>query len=582
MTILPFLAICLVTALLALLAGRRRGMAAIWLAGIGLAAAAVAGVVASGEPSTLGGTPIVIDGYLRQVVAFCCLAAILVTGIAATFDTRRRAAGRGPYPVGQIALAAALTLGPGAIALAAPPSVAPIPAAIAGAAALLGLLGAGREPANVAAGGHALRTAAVAGALLIAVAAIVVGVGDPLAGEPFAVGAASVALVVAATVRVGAIPFHTAIARLIPRAGLVAPIVVIWPAIPLVVAAAAVFASGVAPLELPLGLEHGLLAALALLTLIVAPIVAVTRRDIEHLVAYAIVADAGLVVLAFAGTDPAWEALRAWFLIEAISKTALVAWAAAMGEVFGTSSIVELAGWAFRAPLLGVALVLITGATIGLPSLAAFTLRQDVVGGAFAEPIATVALAVALTAVLPYLRLLLVGLFAQGVVTRRAPDERLRRPPPRPRDLTRVLPGAVPSGRPVAPPLGQREVVTPHRIDPAAERAAQRVGDVARRLAIGSDRTRPGSRGEGSGLAGPRTGSSGGRRSRGGSAVRRELALLAADIRAAWGLNLVPIAASLVLALSALAFTVGSGWLDLRAAAAESLPGPVATQPPSG
>jgi hypothetical protein len=361
----------------------------------------------------------------------------------------------------------------------------------------------------------------------------------------------------------------------------VAPVVVIWPAIPLVVAAAAVMASGIAPLELPLGLERGLVAAFAIVTLAVAPLVAVTRGDVEHLVAYAIVADAGLVVLAFAGTDSAWEGLRAWLLIFAITKTALVAWAVAMRELFGTSAIDDLDGWMFRAPLLGVALFLTAVGTVGLPGMAAFVLRRDISMEVFGQPLATVALVVAIGSVLPYIRMGLVGLYAQGVVTRRAPDERLRRPPPRPRDANRPLPGAVPTGRPAEFTQGPREVVTPRRTDPAAERAAARVGDVARRLAFGTgDRLGRRSPGDGRGLAEPRAGATGPPRGRGGSAVRRELSLMTADIRAAWNLNLVPAAALVVLALSALALIAGAGWVDLRAVAAENLPGPIATQPP--
>ena len=582
MTLLPFLALCLLTALVALVRGRHGSPRAIWIGGIGLAAASLAAVVASGEPSELGGTTVAIDSYLRFVLVMGCIAAILLTVLAATFDSRRRAAGRGPYPIGQIALAASLTLGATAIALAVPPTVAPIPAAIAGAAALLGLLGVGRDPANLVGGGHALRSTALAGALVIATAALVLGIGDPLAGEPFAIGAASLALVGAATIRIGAIPFHLSIARLVPRVGLVAPVVVIWPAIPLVIAAAAVMASGIAPLELPLGLERGLVAALAIVTLAVAPLVAVTRSDVEHLVAYAIVADAGLVVLAFAGTDSAWEGLRAWLLIFAITKTALVAWAVAMRELFGTSAIDDLDGWMFRAPLLGVALFLIAVGTVGLPGMAAFALRRDISLEAFGQPLATVALVIAVGSVLPYIRMGLVGLYAQGVVTRRAPGERLRRPPPRARDASRPLPGAVPTGRPAEFTQSPREVVTPRRTDPAAERAAARVGDVARGLAFGNgDRLGRRPSGDGRGLAEPRAGGVGGRpRGRGGSAFRRELSLMAADIRAAWALNLVPAAALVVLALSALALIAGAGWVDLRAMAAENLPGPIATQPP--
>ena len=282
---------------------------------------------------------------------------------------------------------------------------------------------------------------------------------------------------------------------------------------------------------------------MAAVTLIVAPIVAAMTDDLDHVVAYSIVADMGLVVLAFAAAVPAWEAIRTWLLIVAVSKTAFVAWSVAMRETYGSVRLSDLHGWVIRAPLLAAGLALVTLATLGAPTLAVAGVRRDLADAAFGEPLASAFFVAGLLAILPYLRLAAVGLSTPGALVRRAPDERLRRPTAW---IERARAAAASDARHARAPETRadagRGLAESLRRDPAADRAAARVADIARQFAIGArSSTVPGA---------DRSAASHGRRRRRGRHAGRlasRLAPLRAELGEAWRLNLVPVAASLVL-----------------------------------
>ena len=147
----------------------------------------------------------------------------------------------------------------------------------------------------------------------------------------------------------------------------------------------------------------------AALTLLVAPVVAAVTDDLDHVVAYSIVQDMGMVILAFAARDPVWEPLRTWLLVVAVSKSALVGWSVAMRERFGSVQLRDLHGWALHSPVLGGALAFIAVATMGVPTFAVAGVRRDIADAVFDEPLATVAFLVGLLALVPYLRLAAVG-----------------------------------------------------------------------------------------------------------------------------------------------------------------------------
>ncbi|MBM4409671.1 MAG: hypothetical protein FJ038_13985, partial [Chloroflexi bacterium] len=428
MSLLAFVALCLAAAAVSLVAIGRNGSTG-WLGAMALLGlAALAAVFMAPGPAVVGGARTEVDGYLRLVGTLGCMFGVGLTLVAATLDTGRHGADRDPFPIAAVPLACAAAIGLGALALAVAPAEAAIPATLAGIAGLMGLAVLPRSEASVIVGRGVLRVVAVAGTLVTGGAVLLLATDHPLAAEPTAIGGAALLVAGGVGLRIGAMPFHATVARLLPRAGLAAPFVLIWAAIPLVVCAVAVLASGVATPGLPLTAERGLIAVAAVVTLLAAPIVAAVTDDLDHVVAYSIVADMGLVLLAFAATPPSWEAIRAWLLIVATSKTALVAWSVAMRDVYGSVRLSDLHGWAIRAPGLAGALALVGIATLGVPTFASANVRRDIADAVFREPFASAAFAASLVAVLPYLRLAAVGLSTPSPAVYRAPDERLRRP----------------------------------------------------------------------------------------------------------------------------------------------------------
>jgi hypothetical protein len=648
MALVPFVVACLVTSLIAVSVLRSARPVGSWLALAGLVVAALLALALPTGTTAIGGVSFEVDGYLRLVVAVGCVVAILLTALAAAVrptlprtgvapvvpaETERRA-----IPVAAVPLAAALALGPAAIALGLPPQTAALPAALVGLAALLGLIVLARDESNLAAGRQLFRAVAVAAALVVVGTAAALGDTTAVAGQPVALGTAAVALAVAVGVRTGAIPFHATVARVLPRAGLVSPFVLLWAALPLVVVAAGVVATGIAPSALEgLGLERGAIVVVAALTLLVAPVVASLTDDLDHVVAYSIVQDMGIVVLAFAGRDAVWEPLRTWLLVVAASKSALVGWSIAMRERFGSVQLADLHGWALVSPVLGGALAFVAVATIGVPTFAVAGVRRDIADAAFDEPVATVAFLVGLLAIVPYLRLAAVGLTAPSPAVRRATPERFRRPHAWV-ERARAAAAARKAGRARATPSrNPNEGTTPGRgpaeasgagqRDPAAERAAARVADIARKFATGAHRSDAGAsavEGRGSGASGgpadvagtraatarasadrraidPATSDRAGTdpaRTRAASGPPRprqprprprqaaRFASLRTELVELWALNLVPIAAGLVLVLALLSFAVSAGAFGVRGAGQEGPPGPipspVETRPPGG
>jgi NADH:ubiquinone oxidoreductase subunit 2 (subunit N) len=620
MALLPFVVACLVTVVVALTMQRAARPAAAWLAFLGLLVATILAFALPTGSSAIGGVTLEIDGYLRLVAAVGCVTAILMTALAAAVrpglgprsgvtpvvppEVERRA-----IPVAAVPLAAALALGPAVIALGLAPESAALPAALVGLAALLGLIVLARDESNLSAGRQLFRAVALAAALVVVGAATALGDGTELAGQPVALGTAAVVLAAAVGVRTGAIPFHATVARVVPRAGLVTPFVLVWAALPLVVVAAGVLASGITPATATgLGLERGAIILVAALTLLVAPVVAAVTDDLDHVVAYSIVQDMGLVMLAFAARESVWEPLRTWLLIVAVSKSALVGWSVAMRARFGSVQLRDLHGWALHSPGLAGGLAFVAVATIGVPTFAVAGVRRDIADAVLDEPLASVAFLVGLLAIVPYLRLAAVGLTAPSPAVRRAPAERLRRPQAwieRARaaaagrsagrvqtDSTRIAPNA-PRGLAEAPGVG--------RADPAAERAAARVADIARKFAIGAHRSDAGASaiegrsaaattGDGRATTTDARATTGNGRAtttdaRPPERRRREprgprgarLVALRTDLGEAWAINVVPIAAGLVFALGVLSFAVSAGAFGVRGAGEEGAPPPAAS-----
>jgi NADH:ubiquinone oxidoreductase subunit 2 (subunit N) len=212
-------------------------------------------------------------------------------------------------------------------------------------------------------------------------------------------------------IRFGAIPFHLWIARLtdaVPEAGL--PIVTVLAAAPLAVVGLGWTDASIAPLLVDLGTERGVVLAIAVASIVLAAIAALIQDDLEHVVGYSIVGDAGVALLALVALDPlASGAGRLWILALVVTRSAFAAWAAGLRLAFGTGRIFELRGWLTRSPLLAGAFGLVVIASIGFPGLAAFEARSTLVAGAVDDPLATLVALSVLAPLAYYGRLLSIG-----------------------------------------------------------------------------------------------------------------------------------------------------------------------------
>jgi multicomponent Na+:H+ antiporter subunit D len=426
---------------------------------IGFAALLVVAVLAAvmHDPATggtLAGEAVALDGYARLFLVIASVTGVLLTVLGTVLpDGRSRppaSATTDAEPLGRPAPSFLLFLAAAALALGVvAPSAALVPAAAGGIAGFVavGRLAAGSrrrggrmddalEEAEAAVlrrrlGIELLRIALALAAAVVALE-LLVGLADVIAGEPFGVGAAALALAGAAGLRIGIVPFQGHAARLAQSANRAAlPILALWGPALFALAALAGFEAAVIPLDLPLVLERGVIAGFAVLTILAGGVGALVQDDIDHIVTYSILGDAGFVMLAFATPDPAvWGPARAWLLLLPVAKSGLLAWSLATGRTFGTRSLLELRGWARRAPLLGLALVLLTLATVGVPGLASYDARLALLRGAFGEPIRSLVFIASLISVLVMVRVLILGLDRPLALVQGAADERLRRPGP--------------------------------------------------------------------------------------------------------------------------------------------------------
>ena len=133
----------------------------------------------------------------------------------------------------------------------------------------------------------------------------------------------------AVAIRFGAIPFHLWAARLtdvVPETAL--PILTALAPAALAIVALAWTDASVAPLLVDLGPARAIVLAIAIASIVLAAIAAFVQDDLEHIVGYSIVGDAGVVMLALAALDPeAWAPARTWILAFVVARSAFAAWA---------------------------------------------------------------------------------------------------------------------------------------------------------------------------------------------------------------------------------------------------------------
>ncbi len=402
MSLLPFLAVTSVGALVALaLRGRRHSGT---LVGLGAVAASLLVLVATtpGDPLLVGGGALALTGYARVFLGVSLMGSLLVLTVSrlATWE-----------PLGPATLLVAAAGSAAALGIAG----APIGLLAAGSAAALAATVALSQPATplrVRALARELRGATVATTVgLVAVGLLPQGIGG-LAAQPQVAGLAAVAAGVALGHRFGAIPLHARVARL----GDAAPASTLPALIALLPAVWAIVILGWAPDTLgqstaAIGWDGRLLVLFGLASLVLGTIAALMQDDILRIVAYSVVLDAGVVLLGYSSLDPAGrEAVRAWLVPFVASTTALLGWTIAFRAAFSTSRLSEARGWLRRAPALGAALAGIGIAAVGWPGFLVWDARLAALQAATAGPALMVASLASLGSAVAVARILGAGL----------------------------------------------------------------------------------------------------------------------------------------------------------------------------
>jgi len=402
MSLLVFVGIAFGASLLAMvLRGRAAIVPVVGLLGL---AGCVLGAIAiqPGQALVIGGSGLATSPYLRLFLALGSLVGLglAIAGVAG--GTRRDA------PAVTLAI-----LGASALTMGLVDSRAAVLVATAG--GLCGVLvtilpRAARAGATV--GIREARAVIVAGVLAIAATAWIGRDLSELDAQLAVYGLAYLAMAVAVAMRFGAIPFHLWAARLtdvVPETSL--PTLMALAPASLAVVALAWVGAAVAPLSLDVGPERAIIAAIAIVTIVAAAIAAFVQDDIEHILGYSIVGDAGVVVLALAILEPAgWQAARMWILAFVVTRGAFAAWAAGIRAGLWTGRVPDLRGWVWRSPILAIAFVVITVASVGFPGLAAYDARRTIVDLALPAPLSMVVVVAALAPVAYYARLFLIGL----------------------------------------------------------------------------------------------------------------------------------------------------------------------------
>jgi len=401
-SLLPFLLVSIGACGGALLL-RVRPTAAVSVGVIGLALAFVAALaIRPGERLEIGGMPLETSDFQRLFLLLGCVSGLglAVAGLAAGSHRDAPAVTLG-------------TLAAAAVALALPDARIAIVASTAG--GLLGVL-VTRVPSGARAGAtvgiREVRAVIIAGTLAIGAAAWIARPLGDLTVQPAVFGLAYLSFVLAVALRFGVIPFHFWAARLADAAPeVMLPVLTAWGPAALAVVALAWIDGSVAPILPEVGGERALLVGISLLTIVLAAFAATIQDDLEHVLGYSIMGDAGIILLGLAalGTD-AWTPARIWILVFVVARSAFAAWTAAVRMSFATGRVEDLRGWARRSPPLAIAFVLVVSASVGLPGFVALEARATLVSLLFSGPWDRLVLVATLAPLAYYGRLLVVGL----------------------------------------------------------------------------------------------------------------------------------------------------------------------------
>jgi len=401
MTVLPFVVVAGVAAAIALVIRSRPRVSAV-VGLVGLAACVVLALaIQPGQVSMLDGGGLATTEYQQRFLVLGSIVSLglAVAGLAA--GTRRDAAA-----VSLAVLATAgLTVG------LVDPRAAVLIATTGGLFGVVLTLVPGGTRAGATVGIREARAVIVAGALAIAATAWIGRDLRELDAQPVVFGLAYLAMATAVAMRFGAIPFHLWAAKLadaVPETAL--PIVTALAPASLAVVALAWIDVMVVPRPVDLDIERLLVIAVAVATIVLAAVAAFVQDDLEHVLGYAIVSDAGVIVLALAVLEPAaGPPARTWILAFIVGRGALAAWTAGIRTGLWTGRVADLRGWVRRSPILAVTFVVIAVAGVGFPGLAAYDARTSLVDLALDPPFSTIVLIATLAPIAYYARLFVIG-----------------------------------------------------------------------------------------------------------------------------------------------------------------------------
>ena len=404
MTVVPFVVVALAAAALALVLRARPALAlAIGLLGL-VACLVLAVLVDPGQMLPIAGGGLATTEFTRRFLIVSSIVASLLAVGGLAGGSRRDAPAVSLAILGTAGLTIALV----------DPRAAVLVATAGGLAGVLVTLVPGGARAGATVGIREARAVIVAGALAIAATAWFGRDLRELTALPVVFGLAYLAMAVAVAMRFGAIPFHLWAARLadaVPETSL--PMLTAVAPASLAVVALAWVDVNVMPRMVDLAPERLIVLAIAVATIVLAAIAAFVQDDLEHVVGYAIVSDAGVIVLALAVLEPGGgAAAHTWILAFIAGRAAFAAWAAGIRAGFWTGRVGDLRGWARRSPVLAIAFVVIAVAGIGFPGLAAYDARTQLVDLAIQSPLSTVVLVATLAPIAYYARLFVIGVAA--------------------------------------------------------------------------------------------------------------------------------------------------------------------------
>jgi formate hydrogenlyase subunit 3/multisubunit Na+/H+ antiporter MnhD subunit len=455
-TLLALIAVAGTGGVAAMLIGRaRRGVGT----SLGVIAALVVLVLAIAMPAEdsvqIGGSGLLLTDLVRGIAVVWSVSVMLLALLELGTGTSTVT---GPA---LLALAVAVT------ALAATDPFTSFAALGAGSLAAIIVPGAGAGPsgavpsvrlATLARGSFAVLGATVIAIVVVAWGASAIG---PIGADPFALagegmrtalGLGLLTMVAAVAMRSGLIPLHVWAARFMEGVTpLAVPAAFAWGSAAFMLVALDWGQVTIGESVAGDGIEHIVIIGFATVSIAFGGLAALIHDDVEHVLGYSILQDAGIATLAFAtlNTD-AVAAAKTWLVASAAAKTALAAWAAVARTVFLEHRLAELGGWARRGPILGLAMAITWLAALGLPGTALFDARTTLVLGAIPGLGGIVVLVLAMTSIGYLGRIAVIGLFTPSGAVVLVPPDALRVPGARARGWSRASIGelarSLPSG----------------------------------------------------------------------------------------------------------------------------------------